>query len=66
MRRTVKIREYEMSSHPGFRIKCECCAETDMGANGVTFTAVVSNSAVNGEPVENNTHGEIAGNNCGY
>jgi len=37
-----------------------------MGANGKTYVAVVSNLAEDGELEENNTHGVIAGKNCGY
>jgi len=37
-----------------------------MGENGVTYAALVSNSANDGKPTENNTHGVIVWNNCGY
>jgi len=37
-----------------------------MGTIGATYTAVVSNSAMNGKLAENNIHGVIAGNNHGY
>ena len=37
-----------------------------MGANGETCAALVSDSVENDESVENNNHGVISGNNCGY
>ena len=52
--------------HFGFGVQCKCITKTDMGKDGETYATVVSNSAKDGESAENNTHGVIAGNNCGY
>ena len=54
------------SSHLGFGIRCECSTEIDMGVNGETRNAMVSNSAKDGESTKNNTYGAIIGNNSGY
>jgi len=37
-----------------------------MRTNGETHAAMVFNLAKDGKSAENNTHGAIAGNNCGY
>jgi len=37
-----------------------------MGAHGKPYAAMVSYSFAYGKLVENNTHGMIAGNHCGY
>ena len=44
----------------------ECSAEADMGVHGEAYVVMVSYLAANGELAEDNTHGAIAGNHCGY
>lgn len=46
-------------SNFGSRVRCECSVETDMRKDGETCAAVVSDSAPDGESIENHPYGTI-------
>ncbi len=47
-------------------VRCECHTKANLGTNGKTYVAMVSDSAKDGESPENHTHGAPVGVDRGY